>query len=93
MAKGMGLSSKTIAAAAGNLRRGPDLLDADMVLLLEASGATMLENVLLNLAEVNVGNLCVIAVKDLGDFLEGRAAGLDVEDGDEDELKEDPALG
>jgi hypothetical protein len=40
-----------------------------------------------------MANLSVITIEDLGDLLESGTAGLDVEDGDEDEFEEDPALG
>lgn len=52
----------------------------------------MLHNVLVNLAQVNVGDLGLITIEDLGDLLESGSAGLDVEDGNEDEFEEDPAL-
>lgn len=46
---------------------------------------------LLNLVDADVGHLAVL-VEDLGKLLEGGAAGLDVEEVDEDELAEDPDL-
>jgi hypothetical protein len=57
-------------------------------LLLEARG----HDVGLNGLEIDAGNLSVITVEDLGDLLESRATGLDVEDRDEDEFEENPAL-
>ena len=66
----------------------PDLLDADVVVLLVSSS----HDLLLNLLQVDVGDLGVLTVKDLGDLLECGSTGLDVEDGDKDEFKEDPAL-
>lgn len=44
-----------------------------------------LRNLLLDLVEVDVGS-CIVAVKDLGDLLEGWAVGFDVEEIDEDEF-------
>jgi hypothetical protein len=44
------------------------------------------------LVDVEVCDFGVLAVKDLGDLFEGWAAGLDVEEVDEDELAEYPDL-
>jgi len=41
---------------------------------------------------VDVSNLSLITIEDLGDLLKSGTTGLDVEDSDEDELEEDPAL-
>jgi hypothetical protein len=71
------------------LQAASDVLNLDVVaVLLEARG----HDVSLNGLEVNVGNLRIITVEDLGDLLKGWATSLDVEDADEDELEEDPAL-
>jgi hypothetical protein len=45
-------------------------------LLLEARG----HDVGLNRLEIDAGNLSVVTVKDLGNLLESRATGLDIED-------------
>ena len=47
---------------------------------------------LLDLVEVEVRDLGVVAVDDLGQLLERRAPGLDVHEVDEAQLQEDPAL-
>lgn len=49
-------------------------------------------DVLLDLVEVEVGDDGLVAVEYLGDLLEGRALGLDVEEVDEDELDKVPEL-
>ena len=41
---------------------------------------------------VDVSDLSLITIEDLGDLLKSGTTGLDVEDSDEDELEEDPAL-
>jgi hypothetical protein len=46
----------------------------------------------LDLLKIYVCYLCVVAVKDLCDLLKSRAAGLNVEDDDEEKLQENPAL-
>lgn len=45
-----------------------------------------------DLVHVDLGDLGVLAVEDLGDLLERGAAGFDVEEVDEDEFEGDPAL-
>jgi hypothetical protein len=65
-----------------------DMLDLDVAVLLEARG----HDIGLNSLEIDVGNLSLITIEDLGDLLEGGALGLNVEDSDEDKLEEDPAL-
>jgi hypothetical protein len=70
------------------LQAATDVLDPDVTLLLETRG----HNVGLNSLKIDVGNLSVFTIEDLGDLLKGGATGLDVEDTDEDELEEDPAL-
>lgn len=42
--------------------------------------------------KVDVGNLSLITIENLGNFFEGGATSLNVEDRDEDELEENPAL-
>jgi hypothetical protein len=59
------------------------VLDLDVALLLEARG----HNVGLDSLEINVGNLGLVTIEDLGNLLKGRAAGLDVEDTDKDEFE------
>lgn len=49
-------------------------------------------DVLLDLVEVDVGDDGIGSVEDLGNLLEGRALGLDVEEVDEDELDKVPEL-
>lgn len=49
-------------------------------------------NVPLDLAHVDVSNLCVEAVEYAGDFFQCGAFGLDVEEVDEDELDKVPCL-
>ena len=49
-------------------------------------------SLLLDLADVDVADLGLVAVDDLGQLLESGALGLDVHEEDEDELEEDPAL-
>ena len=71
-----------------DLRRPADLLDANVLVLLKTGG----HDGVLNLLKVNVSNLSLVAIKDLGNLLEGGAASLNIEDGDEDEFEEDPAL-
>jgi hypothetical protein len=70
------------------LKAATDVLDLDVTLLLEARG----HDVGLNSLEINIGDLGVFTIEDLGDLLKGGAFGLDVEDADEDELEGDPAL-
>jgi hypothetical protein len=64
------------------------VLNLDVALLLEAGG----HDVGLDSLEINVGNLGLVTIEDLGNLLKGRAAGLDVEDTDKDEFEEDPTL-
>jgi hypothetical protein len=64
-----------------------NVLDLDVVVLLVAGG-----QVGLNSLDIDVSNLSLLTVEDLGDLLEGRSLGLDVEDADEDELEGNPAL-
>jgi hypothetical protein len=64
------------------------VLDLNIALLLEARG----HDVGLDSFEINVSNLSVFTIEDLGDLLKSRAAGLDIKDADEDEFEEDPAL-
>jgi hypothetical protein len=67
----------------------PDRLDVDVVVvLLEARGVCLTSERI----SVNVCNLSLVSIEDLGDLLEGRALGLNVEDSDEDEFEEDPDL-
>lgn len=49
-------------------------------------------SLLLDLADVDVGNVGLVAVDDLGELLESGALGLDVHEVDEAEFEEDPAL-
>jgi hypothetical protein len=49
-------------------------------------------NVGLDSLKVDVGNLSLITIKNLGNFFEGGATSLNVEDRHEDELEENPAL-
>jgi hypothetical protein len=65
-----------------------DVFNANVAILLETRG----HDIGLDGLEINVGNLGIVAVKDLGNLLERRATGLDVEDSDKDEFEEDPAL-
>jgi hypothetical protein len=64
-----------------------NVLDLDVVVLLVAGG-----QIGLNSLDIDVSNLSLLTVEDLGDLLEGRSLGLDVEDADEDELEGNPAL-
>jgi hypothetical protein len=64
-----------------------NVLDLDVVVLLVTGS-----QVGLNGLDIDVGDLSLITVEDLGDLLEGGSLGLDVEDADEDELEGDPAL-
>jgi hypothetical protein len=41
---------------------------------------------------IDVSDLSLITIEDLGDLLKSGTTGLDVEDSDEDEFEEDPAL-
>jgi hypothetical protein len=67
----------------------PDRLDVYVVVvLLEARGVCLTPERI----GVNVCNLSLVSIEDLGDLLEGRALGLNVEDSDEDEFEEDPDL-
>lgn len=50
------------------------------------------EGFLPNLIGVNDSDLSLIAIEDLGDLLESRALGLNVEEDDEAEFEEDPDL-
>ena len=50
-------------------------------------------HLLLDLVDVDAGNVGVVAVDNLGKLLEGRAFGLDVHEVHKDELDKDPALG
>lgn len=47
---------------------------------------------LLNLVQIDMSDLGVLAVKNLGQLFQGRALGFDVEEVDEEELDEDPDL-
>lgn len=80
-------------------KRRPDLglkdLDSrgvclDCALLVQRS--VLFRRLLLDLVHVQVRDLGVLAVEDLGEFLERWAAGLDVEEVDECEFDEDPDL-
>ena len=64
------------------------MLDADVLVLLVTGG----HDGRLDLLKVDVSNLSLITIEDLGDLLESGAASLDVEYGDEDKFEEDPAL-
>jgi hypothetical protein len=72
-----------------DLLRRPDLLDVDAVAVLLVAGG---HDTLLNLLEIDVSNFSLISIEDTSDLLESGTARLDVEDGDEDEFEEDPAL-
>jgi hypothetical protein len=61
----------------------------DVVVLLVAGS----HDVLLNDLNVDVSNFSLITIEDLGDLLKSGTTGLDVEDSNEDEFEEDPALG
>ena len=50
----------------------------------------LIVDVLLNLMEIQMGNLSTLTIEDLGEFLESGTAGLDVEEVDEEELEEVP---
>jgi hypothetical protein len=65
-----------------------DVLNPDVVFLLETRG----HNVGLDSLEIDVGNLSLITVEDLSNLFKSGALGLDIKDGDEDELEKDPAL-
>lgn len=62
----------------------------DVVVLL----VTRSHDVLLHHLNVDVSNLSLslITIEDLGDLFKSGTTGLDVEDSDEDEFEEDPAL-
>lgn len=64
------------------------MLNVDVVILL----VTRSHDVLLNHLNVDVSNLSVITIEDLGDLFKSGTTGLDVEDSDEDEFEEDPTL-
>ena len=53
----------------------------------------LIVDVLLNLVEIQVGNLSTLTIEDLGEFLESGTAGLDVKEVDEEELEEVPDVG
>ena len=44
------------------------------------------------LVQVDLSNLCLFAIEDLGNFFQGRATSLDVQEEDEDKFESDPAL-
>ena len=62
-------------------------LDMHGLVLLKAAGGRGL-----NLLDVNVSDLGILAVEDLGDLLEGGALGLDIEEANEEEFDENPNL-
>jgi hypothetical protein len=64
------------------------VLDPDMIRLFKARG----HEVSLKRLKVNVANLGIVTIKELSNFLKRGAAGLDVEDANEDDFEEDPAL-
>ena len=64
------------------------MLDVNSIILLVTRG----HDVLLNLVKVDVGNLSLLAIEDLSNLLESWTTSLNVEDSDEDEFEEDPAL-
>jgi hypothetical protein len=64
-----------------------NVLDLDVVVLLVTGSQVGLHSL-----DIDVGNLSLLTVEDLGDLLEGGSLGLDVEDADEDELEGNPAL-
>lgn len=64
-----------------------NLLHTNVLLLLKTGS----RKVCLDSLDINVCNLSLITIEDLGDLLKSRALGLNVEDADEDELEEDPA--
>jgi hypothetical protein len=64
------------------------VLDMDTIVLLEAG----CHNRSLHLLKIDMRNFSLVAIKDLGNFFESRAAGFNVEEEDEDEFEEDPDL-
>lgn len=64
------------------------VLNLNVAILLEARG----HDIGLDCLEIDVGNLSLITVEDLSDLLESGTLCLNVEDNDEDELEENPAL-
>jgi len=64
------------------------LVDGNSALLI--NGIMLIVDVLLNLVEIQVGNLSTLTIEDLGEFLESGTAGLDVKEVDEEELEEVP---
>lgn len=72
-----------------HLQAASNVLYSDIVVLLVARRM----HVSLDSLNVNMSNFSVVAVKDFSNFLQSRSASLDVENADEDEFKEDPALG
>jgi hypothetical protein len=48
---------------------------------------------LLDLVDVQVSDLCILSVENLGEFFKGWASGLDIEEVDECEFDEDPDPG
>lgn len=61
-------------------------IDVDCRLLLESGSLS------LDALKVDVGNLSLITIEDLGELLEGRALGLNVEEVHEEEFNPDPDL-
>lgn len=75
------------------LFKGRESLDSGLVddsSALLVNGVMLSVEILLNLMEVQVRNLSTLTVEDLGEFLERGAAGLDVEEVDEEELEKVP---
>lgn len=67
----------------------PNILDCDTgTLLFKARG----HNSSLHLLEIDMCNLSLLTIEDLGNLLESWATGFDVKEGDKDEFKENPDL-
>lgn len=65
----------------------PQGINLHSLALLKAAGSRSFD-----LLKIDVGNIGVLTIKDLSDFLESGTLGLDVEEADEAELDEDPDL-
>lgn len=65
-----------------------NLLDMNVAMLLVAVGVGIPSKVV----GINMSNLSLMPIENLGNLLEGWALCLDIEEGDEDEFEEDPDL-
>lgn len=65
-----------------------EVLNVHTVILIKARS----HNIGFHLLQVDRSDLRLVTIEDLGDLLESRALGLDIQEEDEEEFNEDPDL-